>query len=157
MPATEPLRFSQSSVDDKCQDGGGILDPAWITVFPTITADDYASGSALAGRLGIPSAGPNIQAADEVQAVEGFVSKALISSGDNRLNHASQDFIYNVRLDPIHRRFLYASEDRDPRIFDADGNVSFVEMHNKWEIEPPRALRRLVELTPAIKAVAPER
>ncbi|MHC4991065.1 MAG: hypothetical protein ACYTGC_08800 [Planctomycetota bacterium] len=133
MPATEPFFFDQDEVDDKCLDGGGLLDPQWVTVEPTIFADDYASGINLAAAYGIPSSSAQMQAPGEIQAVEGFVRESKISSSDSRLNHDTQDVNYDVVLDPIHRRFLYQSEDRDLMTIGQDGLPTYKSMHNEWE------------------------
>lgn len=70
--------FSQSERDRKCNGGGGFVDPQWVTTRPFNGVQDH-------------------------QLAEGRVFRSLISSQDNPLNHDSQDFEWEMALDPPFR------------------------------------------------------
>ena len=68
-----PFAFSERKA--KCESGGGVDDPAWVTTLPFSGASDYQVG-------------------------EGRIKRSRISPTDNFLNHDSQDHNWEVRLDP---------------------------------------------------------
>ena len=96
----QPL-FASDLTDIKCQFGGGVTDPQWVTV------QEFAGVQHYAGYHG-----------GIVNAVEGVIRQARISSMDNEFNHHSQDANWNVQLDGI---------------FGHMKTGSGLSMHNEWE------------------------
>jgi hypothetical protein len=76
-PASQTIQ-SAPTRDSKCQEGGGLEDPSWVTVYPWDGPDDY-------------------------QSVEGVVLKSHVSTSDNYANHDSQDYNAIVEPDPAER------------------------------------------------------
>ncbi len=85
--AHQPL-FDADLTDDKCNGGGGVWDPQWVTVQNFYGPQQYAGY-----HDGI------------VYAVEGAVEVSRISDADYDANHESQDANWNVDLDPLYRQF----------------------------------------------------
>jgi hypothetical protein len=79
--ATDPTKFSTSDLDLKCNQGGGVMEPSWVTVNQFRSAADY-------------------------ERLEANVIDSHISTSDNPLNHDSQDFEVYVHPDPRDRRLL---------------------------------------------------
>lgn len=79
MESTTRTPFPEA--DEKCNGGGGFIDPQWVTVNPWHGPQDY-------------------------ELLEGRVRASRISRMDNPLNHDSQDFLTHVVPDPPFRRLL---------------------------------------------------
>lgn len=82
--ATQPSEIPDAGV--KCQAGGGLVDPQWVTVDTWNGPQDY-------------------------RLLQGEVQKARISRKDNPLNHDSQDFLVHVKPDPAYRNLLRGTQD----------------------------------------------
>lgn len=78
--ATSSTPLSNPDASEKCGDGGGFIDPQWVTVNEWHGAQDY-------------------------ELLEGEVRESRISRKDNFLNHDSQDFLIFVDPDPPHDQF----------------------------------------------------
>jgi hypothetical protein len=79
LEVTAPTDFEDAS--EKCDGGGGVKDPQWVTVNPWRGPQDY-------------------------ELLEGRVIQSRISRQDNPLNHHSQDQTFHVDPDPPYRRLL---------------------------------------------------
>jgi hypothetical protein len=81
-------RVTISDQDCKCQGGGGVVDPQWVTVREFSGPDDY-------------------------KLLEGRVYKSWVSDQDNFLNHDSHDFNFNVMPDPEYLRLVSTTPEWD--------------------------------------------
>jgi hypothetical protein len=79
LPATTPTSFPTANA--KCQNGGGLIDPQWVTVNPWRGMQDY-------------------------ELVEGAVYRSRFTGSDNPLNHDSYDHNFYVVPDLPYRRIL---------------------------------------------------
>ena len=106
---TERRRSTKAERKIKCDYGGGVLDPQWVTVDEFNGPLDYAGGDLQSG---------------QIQMVEGVVHKSKVSRKDSILNHWHQDHNFGLKPDPVHNYVL-------PIFDDGEGSQNFLEM--EWE------------------------